>query len=89
VLLQKPDNLNEKDTIERFKDDLHPSQKEVEALFKQTGNFNLASFSGNFARATPSMFIVISYKRVKTAMKNLHSFLASDRLIKKREKKGK
>ena len=35
------------------------------------------------------MFIIISYKRVKTAMKNLHSFFGSDRLIKKREKREK
>lgn len=88
VLHQKPDNLNRKDTRERFKEAFSPTQQtELSGLFKQTRNYNFDMFTGGFAHHIPSMFIVISYKRVKTAMKNLHSFFASDRLIKKREKK--
>jgi hypothetical protein len=89
VFHQKPDNLNERDTKERFKKELTPFRNELDELLKQTNNYNLNSFSDNFARSTPSLFIIISYERVKTAMKNLHSFFASDRLIKKREKKAK
>jgi hypothetical protein len=89
VFHQKPDNLNERDTKERFKQKLTPFQNQLDELLKQTNNYNLNIFSGDFARSTPSLFIIISYKRVKMAMKNLHSFFASDRLIKEREKKAK
>jgi|SRR5438477_1426406 len=90
VLLQKPDNLNERDTRERFQEAFSTQkQTELKGLFAQTRNYSFNIFMSEFATHTPSMFIVISYKRVKTAMKNLHSFFASDRLIKKREKKGK
>jgi len=89
VFHQKPDNLNERDTKERFKQELTPFQTQLDGLLKQTNNYNLNIFSGDFARSTPSLFIIISYKRVKTAMKNLHSFFASGRLIKMREKKAK
>jgi hypothetical protein len=87
VLLQKPDNLNEKDTKERFNEALNSRKEELEPLLKQTRNYSLNLFGSNFASETPSMFIVISYKRVKSAMKNLRSFFASDRLIKKWEPK--
>jgi hypothetical protein len=88
VLHQKPDNLNQKDTRERFKEAISTQgQTDLTALFKQTRNYNFNMFVGSFARDTPSLFIVISYKRVKTAMKNLNSFFDSDRLLKKREKK--
>lgn len=89
VLLQTPDNLNEKDTKERFKEAFGSQlQKELNTLMKNAHDRSFSSFSGDFARHTPSMFIVISYKRVKTAMKNLHSFFASDRLIKKRKEQS-
>ena len=90
VLLQKPDNLNERDTRQRFKEAFSTQQQaELKSLFTQTRNYGFNFFVNEFATHTPSMFIVISYKRVKTAMKNLHSFFASNRLIKKREKQGK
>ena len=92
VLHQKPDNLNEKDTKERFKEELRAWKSDLDPLFKNTRNNGLDFFSDRFARETPAMFIIISYKRVKTAMKNLHSFFANDRLIVKRQpgqKKGK
>jgi hypothetical protein len=89
VLFQKPDHLNEKDTKARFEEELSPYGKELDDLLRKTRNFRLNLFSSNFATDTPSMFIVISYKRVKTALKNLHSFFASDRLIREREKSPK
>ena len=90
VLHQEPDNLNEKDTRQRFQEAFPSDQhSELNKLLKLTRNYNFAIFSSGFAKHTPSMFIVISYKRLKTAMTNLHSFFASDRLITKREKTGK
>jgi hypothetical protein len=89
VLFQKPDHLNEKDTKARFEEELSPYGKELDDLLRKTRNFRLTIFSSDFATATPSMFIVISYNRVKTAMKNLYSFFASDRLIREREKSPK
>jgi hypothetical protein len=85
VLLQKPDNLNQKDTSARFNQRFTTEEKtKLDVLFKQTRNGGFARFSYSFSTYTPSMFIVISYKRVKSAMKNLHSFFANDRLVTKR-----
>jgi hypothetical protein len=87
VFHQKPDNLNEKDTRERFGAKFNSRQKELGDLIKQTQNYGFDYFSSHFAAHTPSLFIIISYKRAKTAMKNLHSFFANDRLIVKRTAK--
>ena len=86
VLHQRPDNLDERDTKQRMSETFAPMKKELNDLFKQTG-YGFGVFSSRFATDTPSMFIIISYKRVKTAMKNLNSFFATDRLIIKRETK--
>jgi hypothetical protein len=85
VLLQEPDNLNRKDTTDRFKQRFNSGeQSRLDDLFNQTNNHGFMNFMHSFSARAPSMFIVISYKRVKTAMNNLHNFLANDRLIIKR-----
>jgi hypothetical protein len=90
VLHQQPDHVNMRDTKARFNEWFNQGdQSKLDDLFRQTDNHSFRNVVGSFSANTPSLFIVISYNRAKTAMKNLHSFLASDRLIRKREKKRK
>jgi hypothetical protein len=86
VLLQRPDNLNKRDTVTRFLERFGPSQRQdrLNDLLRQTNNNGFSFFVDYFSTYTPSLFIVISYNRIKTAMKNLHNFFGQDCLIKPR-----
>lgn len=53
------------------------------------GGSDLRNFLEHHAMNTPSMFIVISYKRLKSALKKLHAPFTNGRLIKAREVNGK
>jgi hypothetical protein len=88
VLLQEPNHLNRRDAKATFAGSFSNNERElIEELLRQTQNNGLQGFIGSFSTRTPSMFIVISYKRLKVAMTNLHAFFANDRLLKKREGK--
>lgn len=86
VLLQKPDNLNMSDTVGRFNERFIRShlRENFESFLKVTVRGGSAHFVDYFSTYTPSLFIVISYKRAKTAMRNLHNFFANDHLITER-----
>jgi hypothetical protein len=89
VLLQDPDHLDAQDTKARFREGFNDEQRAtLDGLLHQTQSGGLGMFIANFANRTPSMFIIISYKRLKSAMKNLHAFFDNDRLITKREIKA-
>lgn len=86
VLLQRPDELNERDTRDYFRDQFSQEERtNLQTLLRRSGRWKLGAFIDYHSRYTPSMFIVISYKRLKSALKNLHNFFANDRLIKLRE----
>jgi len=89
VLWQEPDHQNKRDTRNKFKDTFNDEQQAtLDGLLKQNGS-GLPRFITQFTNRRPCMFIVISYKRLKVAMRNLHSFFGNDRLIKQRKPKPK
>lgn len=87
VILQRPDELNERDTKVYFRDQFNDQDQRntLQTLLAGAGEQSLGAFIARHAKYTPSMFIVISYESLKSALTNLHTFFANDRLIKKRE----
>jgi hypothetical protein len=89
VLLERPDDLQVKDTraaiAEHFSAD---DMKALDTLMINSSGSGLSLFVHNLAEYTPSMFLIVSYKRAKAAIENLNSFFKSDGLVKKRELKG-
>jgi hypothetical protein len=87
VLLQPPDNLETKSTHEAFHDILTDVQKsKLNDLLSQTSKQSFEHFVQIFASYTPSLFLIISYKKVREAMGNMHRFFGQHSLIQPRQR---
>ena len=85
VLLQPPDNLDAKNSQDAFQEMLsNPQKSRLSDLLLQTSMRDFEFFIDHFSTYRPSLFIIISYKRVRDAMKNLHRFFANNSLIQSR-----
>jgi hypothetical protein len=82
VLLQPPDNLDSKNTRVAFEQMLTREQtSKLDQMFRNTRNEMLSSFIDHFSTYVPSLFIIISYKRVRSALTKLHNFFGQDFLV--------
>jgi hypothetical protein len=77
--------LDSKHTLAAFEEQLSASQKEkLNVLIGRSMGRSLAYFADYFAAYTPSLFIIISYKRVQSEMRNLHNFYTQELIVQPR-----
>jgi hypothetical protein len=85
VLLHEPDNIYRRHAIEQFHETLDETQiKRFDEILRATAKTSFESFVDYFASSSPTLFVIIRYDRLKSAVTNFHAFFAQSAIVTQR-----
>jgi len=88
VLWQEPNELESKHTKRAFFEAFSENEtRDLEGLLKSASSNSFGAFVSTFLARKPSLFMVISYPRIKSALTNLHKFFTQPSIVVPRVKK--